>query len=152
MSLEPVVAITMGDPAGVGPEVTAKALAREEVWERCRPLVVGDAAVLEKAAALVEGKLAFRPISRASEARFDPSRPDVLDLHNVDLAVLRPGQLSAAAGKASVEYVRRAVELTRAGQARPLSGEGVGGGTVVMLAETRTYNGTGAKSTLQKGG
>jgi len=117
MSLDPVVAITMGDPAGVGPEVTAKALAREDVWERCRPLVVGDAAVLEKAAALVEGELAFCPISRASEARFDPSRPDVLDLHNVDLAVLRPGRLSASAGKASVEYVRRAVELTRTGQA-----------------------------------
>ena len=117
MSTDPVVAITMGDPAGIGPEVTLKALAHAEVWDCCRPLVVGDAGVLEKAAALVGAALAFRPISHASEARFDPSTPDVLDLSNVDLAALQTGIVSAAAGKASVEYVRRAVELTQAGQA-----------------------------------
>ena len=103
MNVDPVIAITMGDPAGVGPEVTVKALAREEVWDCCRPLVVGDAGVLERAAALVEGAPAFHPISHASEARFDRSAPDLLDLRNVALAGLQPGQVSAAAGKASVE-------------------------------------------------
>jgi 4-hydroxy-L-threonine phosphate dehydrogenase PdxA len=95
--------------------VTAKALAREEVWDCCRPLVVGDAGVLDRATVLVGGALAFHPISHASEARFDRSAPDLLDLRNVDLASLQSGQVSAAAGKASVEYVQRAVEIARAG-------------------------------------
>jgi 4-hydroxythreonine-4-phosphate dehydrogenase len=117
MNKDPIIAITIGDPAGVGPEVTARALARAEVWGCCRPLVVGDAGVLERAAALVGRGLALHPISHASEARFDPSTPDVLDLRNVDLTDLQPGRVSAAAGKASVEYIQRAAELARTGQA-----------------------------------
>lgn len=116
MSGRPVVAITMGDPAGVGPEVVAKALARGEVWECCRPLVVGDAGVMRKAVALVAAPLAIHAITDVAEARFEPAAPDVLDLANVDLAALVPGQVSAAAGRAAVEYVERAVELAQGGQ------------------------------------
>lgn len=115
--MKPIIAITLGDPAGVGPEVTVKALARQDVWACCRPLVVGDAGVLEKAAALVGSQLTFHPITQASQARFDSATPDVLDLGNVDLATLQPGQVSAAAGQASVDYIRRAVELVQASQA-----------------------------------
>jgi 4-phospho-D-threonate 3-dehydrogenase / 4-phospho-D-erythronate 3-dehydrogenase len=115
--MKPIIAITIGDPTGIGPEVTAKALAQKEVWDCSRPLVVGDAGVMRKAAALVGGALSFRSIAQASEARFDPSTPDVLDLHNVDLATLQFGRVSAIAGKAAVEYVVRAIEITRAGQA-----------------------------------
>jgi 4-hydroxythreonine-4-phosphate dehydrogenase len=119
--VDPVIAVTMGDPAGIGPEVTAKAVAQEAVWDCCRPLVVGDAGVLAKAAALVAGRPVFRSISRASEARFDRSTPDVLDLGNVDLALLRLGRVSAAAGQASVDYIERAVELARTGQAEAIA-------------------------------
>jgi 4-hydroxythreonine-4-phosphate dehydrogenase len=115
--MHPITVITIGDPAGVGPEVTVKALMRKEVWDCCRPFVVGDAGVLAKAAALVEGAPSFHPISEVSEARFDPAQPDVLDLHNVDLDSLLSGQVSAAAGEASVAYIVRAVELVQAGQA-----------------------------------
>lgn len=116
MSRHPVVAITMGDPAGVGPEITAKALTREEVWNCCRPLVVGDAGVLKNAIALVAAPLAPHPIVNVAEALFDPAAPDVLDLRNVDLAKLQPGQVSAAAGQASVDYVKKAVALALEGQ------------------------------------
>ena len=111
MNVRPIIAITPGDPSGVGPEITAKALARDEVWELCRPLVVGDAGVLRQAVALVAAPLTPHSITDASSARFDPAAPDVLDLHNVDLASLQPGQVSAAAGRAAVETVERAVEL-----------------------------------------
>ena len=117
MNSLPIIAITMGDPAGVGPEVTVKALGRSEVWDCSRPLIVGDARVLEKAAAVVGSELAFHIVSDPSEARFDPSAPDVLDMHNVDMAALQPGVVAAAGGKASVAYIERATELARAGQA-----------------------------------
>jgi 4-hydroxythreonine-4-phosphate dehydrogenase len=116
VSERPIIAITLGDPAGVGPEVTAKALARSEVWDCCRPLVVGDAGVLARAVALVSVPLAPRPITDVSQARFVPETPDVLDLDNVDLDALRPGQVSPATGRAAVDYIERAVELAQAGQ------------------------------------
>jgi 4-hydroxythreonine-4-phosphate dehydrogenase len=117
VSERPIIAITMGDPAGVGPEVVAKALTRDEVWECCRPLVIGDARVLGQAVSLVGASLALRAVADVAGARFDPVAPDVLDLHNVDPAVLQPGRVSATAGRASVAYVERAVELAQSGQA-----------------------------------
>lgn len=117
MSSHPIIAVTMGDPAGVGPEVAAKALAREDVWACCRPFVIGDLRVMIKAAALLENPLALRGISDLQDARFDAAAPDVLDLGNADPAVLLPGKVSAIAGRASVDYVEKAVELVRAGQA-----------------------------------
>lgn len=121
MNEKPVIAITMGDPAGIGPEVTAKALAHEQVWECSRPLVVGALSVMQKMARWAARPLAFRGISDPQQAQYDPSAPDVLDCPNVDPASLRPGQVSAAAGKASVEYINRAVEITKAGQAEAIS-------------------------------
>jgi 4-hydroxythreonine-4-phosphate dehydrogenase len=116
VSERPIIGITMGDPAGVGPEVTVKALARDEVWDCCRPLVVGDAGVLARAVALVEASLLLHSVADVAEAHFDPAAPDVLDLHNVDPAALQPGKVSATAGRAAVKAVERAVELARAGQ------------------------------------
>ena len=116
-SIHPVIAITMGDPSGIGPEVTAKALAEQQVWACCHPLVVGNVEVLQKAADLVESRLTFHPISSVEQAHYDPAAPDVLDLANVNVSELEPGQVSAHAGKASVAYVERAVKLAQAGQA-----------------------------------
>ena len=116
MSGFPVIAITMGDPAGIGPEVAATALTRSEVWDCCRPLVIGDADVLARAAVLVKAPYVFNPIADIAETRFDRNTPDVLDLDNVDLAALRPGEVGAVAGRASVDYVERAVALAQAQQ------------------------------------
>ncbi len=116
MTERPILALTLGDPAGVGAEVTAKALARTEVWEFCRPLVVGDARILAEAVALVRAPLRVRSVSDVAEARFEPSAPDVLDLHNVDPAQLQRGKVSAAAGRAAASYIERAVALAQAGQ------------------------------------
>ena len=49
MNYKPIIGITMGDPASIGPEITVKALAKPEVYDICRPLVVGDACMMEKA-------------------------------------------------------------------------------------------------------
>ena len=116
MGERPVIAITMGDPVGVGPEIAAQALARDEVWDCCRPIVVGDRDVLGHVVTLAAVPLAFHSIGDVTEARFDPAAPDVLDLRNADPSTLKPGQVSAAAGRASVEYVEKAVELALEGR------------------------------------
>lgn len=117
---KPIIAITIGDPAGVGPEVTAKALSSSEVWDYCRPLVVGDADVLGQACGFTEGISALHPITDPTQARYDPAMPDVLDLDNVDVRHLQPGIVSAACGRAAVDYIERAVLLCQAGQADAL--------------------------------
>jgi 4-phospho-D-threonate 3-dehydrogenase / 4-phospho-D-erythronate 3-dehydrogenase len=98
----PTLAITMGDPAGVGPEVTVKALADGALNAICRPVVIGDQHVLEAAAAAAGVSL---------------EKVEIVDLANVDPADWGWGKLSAGSGKAALEYVYKAMELTDAGEA-----------------------------------
>jgi len=83
--------------------------------ERCRPLVIGSAAVLDQALRWTPARLTIRPVPTPDAALGEPGRVDVLDLANVDVTRLRLGQLSAAAGGAAMEYVLRAYELACAG-------------------------------------
>lgn len=116
MDERPIVAITMGDPAGVGPEVAAKALGREEVWSCCRPMAIGNAALMARAAALVRAAFELHPVAEPSAARFNPAAPDLLDPWEEDLSDLAPGRVSVAAARAAVRYVERAVQFALAGQ------------------------------------
>jgi len=113
---KPVIAITMGDPAGVGPEVTVAALARPDIARLCAPLVVGDTSLLRRAARLVGRQIELRCVAACSEARFAPGVVDVLEPSATDLARLQAGTVSAVAGQAAVEYVMHAVDLARTGQ------------------------------------
>ena len=111
----PVVAITMGDAAGVGPEIIVKALAHAEVYRSCRPLVVGDAARLDKARTLTGADVVINAISDPEQGRYTAGTVDCLDLGLVP-ADLPFGQLSSVAGDAAYHYIARAVELAQAGQ------------------------------------
>jgi len=111
----PLLAITMGDPAGIGPEVTVGALAAHRAV--CHPLVVGDGRVLQKAAQRVGQHFAPKTVSDAAEVRRHPADVCLLDLGNADPEKIPLGKVSAAGGKAAAEYIRRAVELARSGVA-----------------------------------
>jgi 4-hydroxy-L-threonine phosphate dehydrogenase PdxA len=97
----PLLGITMGDPAGVGPEITAKALAAPEVVGSCRPMVIGDRSVMEATLALLRSPLTLHAVAKPAECLFEPSRLECLDLGNVDAATLPHGQVSAGAGRAA---------------------------------------------------
>src|SRR5215207_8067567 len=96
----PLLAITMGDPAGVGPEIIAKAVAEAEVQRICRPLVVADAGVMRAAARIVGAPLEVVAVREPEEARFAADRMVVLDLANVQLDALRRGEIDPASGRA----------------------------------------------------
>jgi 4-hydroxythreonine-4-phosphate dehydrogenase len=115
----PRIAITMGDAAGVGPEIVMKALAHRDVYDDCRPLVVGDAVRLAEAGFIVGNPLSIRMIADVAEARFEPGTVDCLDLRLVPPG-LPFGQVSAVAGHAAHEYVRVATELAVAGKIEAL--------------------------------
>ena len=81
MNEKPIVGITMGDPAGNGPEITVKALAHEDLYDRCRPIVVGDAKMLEQAARFVgRPDIRIHRCEAVSDALFTPGTIDVLHL------------------------------------------------------------------------
>ena len=108
-----IIGITMGDPASIGPEITAKALSDPAVYERCRPLVVGDAAVMEEALKLtgLSHKLKIHKIGDVSEAQYEYGVIDVYDMGMVDMKELKRGEVSAMAGNAAFRYVKKVIEL-----------------------------------------
>ena len=108
----PRIGITMGDPAGVGPEVVMKALAHPAPYETARPLVIGDAKRLERAAAIAKLKLSVRVLREPEDARFEHGTVDCIDLALVP-ADLPFGELSPLAGEAAYRYIERAVKLVQ---------------------------------------
>ena len=113
----PLIAITTGDPAGIGPEVVLKALAHASVYDRCRPLVIGDLRALRRALSwLPDHDLSFNVIARPEEGRYVAGTVDVLDLHDVDPNDCPVGEVSAAGGRAAVDAVFRACDLAMAGK------------------------------------
>lgn len=113
----PVIAVTMGDGAGIGPEVVVGALVSPEVASLCRPVVIGDAARLRAAAAILSLQVDVEPVETVAAARFEPGRINVIDLELLP-ADLQWGHLSAAAGEAAYQYVRVATELAKKGEAQ----------------------------------
>lgn len=113
----PLLAITLGDPAGVGPEIILKALAQAEVYEQCRPLVIGDRRILEQATAWVGNPpLAYDVVASPAAGQYAPGVITLLDLHNADPATIPVGKVSPAAGRAAVEYVFCACDLAMSGE------------------------------------
>ena len=110
MEDRPRIAITMGDPAGVGPEIIIKMFQGQSVYGFSCPLVVGDATFLKEVALKSASNLSITPISSPHEASFTPGSIDVLDLKNISNGI-NEGKPSAVGGKASVEYIRTAVNL-----------------------------------------
>ncbi len=110
----PRIGITMGDPAGIGPEIILKALADKNLLKKCVPVVVGDAVFL---AEIAEGlKLPFRytVVRKSEEFIFAEGKPGIYDLGNIK-GTIPAGAESKAAGKAAAEYIKTAVKLALKG-------------------------------------
>ncbi len=110
----PVIAITMGDAAGIGPEVVVKALAHRETYDLLRPVVVGDAGRLRRAVELTGVDLDVREVGSPADAAYTPGVVDCIDLGLIP-ADLEFGKLSDVAGNAAFRYIERAVGLATAG-------------------------------------
>jgi 4-hydroxythreonine-4-phosphate dehydrogenase len=105
----PLLAITMGDPAGVGPEVIVGALTGRRARAWCRPLIIGDARVMRRAGEALGRSLSLRSVRSPSEANDHPRRVCLLDLGNADPGAVPFGEVGAAAGRAAADYIEQAV-------------------------------------------
>jgi 4-hydroxythreonine-4-phosphate dehydrogenase len=112
----PLLAITMGDPAGIGAEIAARTMARPETYRTCRPLVVGDACVMKDALRVCGLDLAVNAVDNPADGRYAPGMLDILDLGVLTPADHRYGEVTARQGDAAFRYVAKAIELALAGQ------------------------------------
>jgi 4-hydroxythreonine-4-phosphate dehydrogenase len=111
----PTIAVTMGDPAGIGPEVIARTFAEEGFQRANRAVIVGDAGILGRAINLLGLPLSVNVIGEVGEARFEPGVADVITQSELP-ADLPFGKLDARAGDAAFEYVHYATGLALAGE------------------------------------
>jgi 4-hydroxythreonine-4-phosphate dehydrogenase len=112
----PIIAITMGDPAGVGPEIIMKSLAHAELFDRCRPLVIGDIGRLRQAGKIVGVDLAINSITKPADGKYSPGTVDVIDIAVVP-ADLPFGKVSPAGGEAAYRFIECAAKLAMSGEA-----------------------------------
>ena len=138
---KPLIAVTMGDPAGVGPEIVAKSLASEEVTDVADCVIVGDRKCMENAIRIVGADLKINVIQKPAEGQYEKGILNLIDLDNVDMDAFAFGKVSGMCGKAAYDYIARSIELANAGEVdavstTPINKEALKAGDVHFIGHT----------------
>ncbi|MFQ5867161.1 MAG: 4-hydroxythreonine-4-phosphate dehydrogenase PdxA [bacterium] len=123
--MPPKIVVTMGDSAGVGPEVIVKALSLPDIYRICQPIVIGDGRVLESILKFSKslgskGELRLNLIRDILQARFNYGVIDLFDLGNIDMDRLKLGRVDPMCGKATFEYIKKGIEIVQTGGAKAM--------------------------------
>ena len=113
---KPIIGITMGDAAGIGPEIIVKALKESSLLDELNAVVIGDAKIMEKALKILSNCLKLKRITKIKEADFSKEIINVLDLDNLPEDIFATGKVDVRAGKAAVEQTKKAVEIALRGE------------------------------------
>lgn len=113
MSKKPTIGITMGDPSGIGPELSVKVLTKPDFYKQCNPIIIGDAACIEEAIKLLNFQDNFKvnAVNDVKEALFQFGTIDVYDMKLVDMDKKEFGKVQAMCGNAAFQYVKKVIEL-----------------------------------------
>jgi 4-phospho-D-threonate 3-dehydrogenase / 4-phospho-D-erythronate 3-dehydrogenase len=117
----PLIAVTMGDPAGIGPEIALKALEDQGVVAASRPLVIGDWGVMKQTAKSCGVQAEIRVVTGPEEGAYRLGTINLLDRSNVDHDSLQMGAVQAMCGRAAFEYIKKAVELASSGRVEAIT-------------------------------
>jgi len=115
-SYRPIIGLTMGDPAGIGPEVVVKAMNEPDLYASCRPLAIGDESTFRAAVSRLGLGLDVRVAAEPDDGQYQPGILDVYQATTADLTAIQPGVVQPAAGKAAAECVIAATQLALAGK------------------------------------
>ena len=119
-TFRPVLALTMGDPVGVGPEIIVKALVDARIYQVCRPLVLGDLSALDRARLALAPALKIHVADRPAAGRYQLGTLDLMPLSQLKPADLAYGRPTPASGKAMVGYILTAIDLALANRVEGL--------------------------------
>jgi 4-phospho-D-threonate 3-dehydrogenase / 4-phospho-D-erythronate 3-dehydrogenase len=108
---KPVVAITIGDPAGIGPEITVETMMNEKVYQESKPFLIGSIEIVKRAMEVRNCKFEVNKITKPSEGKFQFGTIDVLETAEYDCASIEYGKVQKLAGQMSLDYVYKSIEL-----------------------------------------
>ena len=114
---KPLIAVPIGDPAGVGPEIVAKACALEKVNNAADVIAIGDRRVMENAIRIVGGDLRINVVQKPADGDYRPGVLNLIDLSNIDQSRFSYGAVQAMCGKAAFDYIKKSIELAMSGEA-----------------------------------
>ncbi len=152
--MRPIIAIPMGDPAGIGPEIVVKALEHKEVLNAARCVVIGDRKVLEDAIRFASSGLAINLIQKPEEGDYKEGILNLVDLDNVNMEEFNIGQVNGMCGKAAYEYIAKSIELANnkevaAVATTPINKESLKAGNINFIGHTEIFGElTGTKDPL----
>ena len=112
----PIIAVTMGDPAGIGPELVVKSLAEPTVRATCRPVVIGDVDTLRRAVTLVGSAVTVRPIRGIADATFTSDAIEVISVAGTEVGELKVGAVNPEYGRVATIWLTHAYELAARGE------------------------------------
>ncbi len=140
----PLIAVPIGDPAGVGPEIVAKSVASEQVFEAADCIIIGDKAVMENAVKIAGEELSVNVVKEPSEGDFRKGVLNLIDLGNVDLAEFEFGKVNGMCGKAAYEYIAKSIELANEGKVdavatTPINKESLRAGGINFIGHTEIF-------------
>jgi 4-hydroxythreonine-4-phosphate dehydrogenase len=135
------IGIPMGDPAGIGPEIVVKALADSKVYEKAKPVVIGDRSTIEQAMAFCNLDLEIKIIENVEEGDYRTGIINLIDMNNVDIKKLEIGKVQGMAGKAAFDYIKKTTELAIAGKidamaTTPINKEALKAGNINYIGHT----------------
>ena len=113
---KPVIAITVGDPCGIGPEITAKALSNAEIYDMCCPVAISDADVMRQAVEIAKVNLKINSVENLEDCKYEYGTIDVLNIKNVDVEQIEFGKVTKMGGEASFQYIVKGIELALEGK------------------------------------
>lgn len=141
---KPLIAVPIGDPAGVGPEIVAKSVASGDVFEAAVCVIVGDKTIIENAIKIVGEDLTVHVISEPEEGDYRKGILNLIDLGNVDMAKFEFGKVNGMCGKAAYEYIAKCIELANKGKVdavatTPINKESLRAGGINYIGHTEIF-------------
>jgi 4-hydroxythreonine-4-phosphate dehydrogenase len=142
--LKPFIAIPMGDPAGIGPEIVVKALRKKEVFDAARCVVIGDRKVIEDAIRFTRAGIRVNVIQNAGEGDYREGILNLIDLDNVDMKEFKIGRINGMCGKAAYDYIAKSIELAlqrevAAVSTPPINKESLKAGNINFIGHTEIF-------------
>lgn len=141
---KPRIVVPMGDPSGVGPEITAMAWADETVQAAADCILVGDGSIMKKAIEITGVNLEIQALNNWEDADFRPGCLNLIDLKNVDLDQFAFGKVSAMCGRAAYEYIEKSIEIAMEGLAdavatTPINKESLRAAQIPYIGHTEIF-------------
>lgn len=141
---KPLIAVTMGDPAGIGPEIVARTIDDKEIFNIARCIVIGDRKIMEKAIQIVGADLKIHVTENPAKGDYSEGVLNLIDLDNINMDQFEYGKVSAMCGQAAYDYIAKSIEITMSGQAdavatTPINKESLHAAEVPFIGHTEIF-------------